>query len=348
MSADIPFITVVMPVRNEARFIADTLEQLRGQDYPRDRFEILVADGMSDDGTRDIVSRIAAEDGRVRLLDNSKKRSSAGRNVGFRAGRGDLFVVVDGHCYIPSGSMLKNVARLFQETGADCLGRPQPLTPPDIGVFQQAVAIARASRIGHGGGSLIFSDFEGYAVPDSNGAAYSRKCIDSVGLVDEDFDACEDVEYNLRVRKAGLNAYTSPSIAVCYYPRDSLSGLFRQMFRYGVGRCRLLRKHKDIFSIFTIVPSFFAAGVMLLPVLLALIAFDFFPFLMAWPLIVCLFIYIFLVLTQSITLSIRHGWHLLMLLPRIYSTIHFGLGMGFLWELFARNAGGRKGVKGKW
>ena len=196
---DFPFITVVMPVRNEARFIADTLGQLRGQDYPKDRFEILVADGMSDDGTRDIVAGIAKEDDRVRLLDNPKMHSSAGRNVGFTAGLGDFFVVVDGHCYIPSSSMLKNAVRLFQETGADCLGRPQPLTPPDIGAFQQAVALARASRIGHGGGSLIYSDFEGYAIPDSNGAAYSRNCIESVGFVDESFDACEDVEYNLRV-----------------------------------------------------------------------------------------------------------------------------------------------------
>lgn len=338
MTKDPPFLTVVMPVRNEARFIADTLGQLRSQDYPNDRFEILVADGMSDDGTREIVSRIAEEDGRVRLLDNPKKRSSAGRNVGFRAGRGDYFVVVDGHCYIPSEFMLKNVARLFCETGADCLGRPQPLTPPGIDIFQQAVALARASRIGHGSDSLIYSDFEGYAGPDSNGAAYSRHCIELVGFVDENFDACEDVEYNLRVRKAGLNAYTSPSISIYYYPRDSLSNLFRQMSRYGIGRCRLLRKHKDTFSILSIVPSIFAAGVLFFPVLLVLIVFDFFPSVTALPLIVCFFVYIILILAQSVKLSTRHGWKMLMLLPGIYSTIHFGLGMGFLCEMFFRTA----------
>jgi len=338
MSAAFPFITVVMPVRNEARFIADTLGQLRGQDYPKDRFEILVADGMSDDGTRDIVSRIAAEDGRVRLLDNPKKRSSAGRNVGFRAGQGDYFVVVDGHCHIPSNFMLKNVARLFHETGADCLGRPQPLTPPHIDNFQQAVALARASRIGHGSDSLIYSDFEGYADPDSNGAAYSRNCIELVGFVDENFDACEDVEYNLRVRKAGLKAYTSPSISIYYYPRDSLSKLFHQMFRYGIGRYRLLRKHKDTFSILSIVPSFFAVGVLFFSILLILIAFDFFSLETALPLIVCFFIYIILIFVQSVKLSTHHGWKMLMLFPVIYSTIHFGLGMGFLRELFARTA----------
>ena len=142
------------------------------------------------------------------------------------------------------------------------------------------------------------------------------------------------MEYNLRVRKAGLKAYTSPIISVYYYPRDSLIKLFWQMFRYGVGRCRLLRKHKDTLSIFTIIPSIFAAGVMFLAVLLVMVAADLFSLIITFPFICFFIIYTIFVLFQSFILSLRHGLSLLIFLPGIYATIHLGLGMGFLREFF--------------
>ena len=147
----VPFITVVMPVRNEARFIVATLGQLLGQEYPPDRYEILVADGMSDDGTQAIVQEIAASNPQVRLLENSKRLSSAGRNVGFRNGIGVYFLVVDGHCFIPDNQLFNNMVDCFVKSGADCLGRPQTLDPPGLTHFQTAVALARESRLGHGG-----------------------------------------------------------------------------------------------------------------------------------------------------------------------------------------------------
>jgi len=97
-----PFITVVMPVYNEGRFIEQTLRQLLAQEYPADRYEILVADGMSTDTTREMVRTLANEYPQIKLLDNPKRKSSAGRNVGFQNGRGEYFLVVDGHCYIPN------------------------------------------------------------------------------------------------------------------------------------------------------------------------------------------------------------------------------------------------------
>jgi GT2 family glycosyltransferase len=267
---ELPLITVVMPVRNEARFIADTLEQLLGQDYPKDRFEILVTDGMSDDGTRDIVSRIAEEDGRVRLLDNPKKRSSAGRNVGFKAGQGDYFVVVDGHCHISDNQFLRNISECFEKSGAHCLGRPQPLDPPGLTPFQQSVALARASRLGHGGDSLIYGDYEGFASPVSNGAAYRQEVFEKVGYVDENFDACEDVEFNYRLEQAGLTAFTSPSLTVRYYPRESLQALFAQMRRYGRGRTRFYHHHPKALSLSALVPPCFVGGVVAWSLMLAM------------------------------------------------------------------------------
>lgn len=337
MSADCPFITVVMPVRNEARFIAETLRQLLAQDYPHDRFEILVADGMSDDATRDIVARIAEEDGRVRLLDNPKMRSSAGRNVGFRAGRGDLFVIVDGHCHIPADQFLGNISDCFEKSGADCLGRPQPLDPPDLSPFQRSVALARASRLGHGGDSLIYDDFEGFASPVSNGAAYRREVFEWVGFVDEDFDACEDVEFNFRVEQAGLKTYTSPKLTVRYYPRENLTTLWGQMRRYGRGRSRLYRKHPTLLSLSALAPACFAGGAAAFFALLILnliFGLSTFPAFIFSALGLALLAYAILVGMNTVRICCKHGWSHALRLPLVFLTVHEGLGLGMWEELF--------------
>ena len=333
-----PFVTVVMPVRNEARFIRETIESLLGQDYPADRFEIIVADGLSDDGTREIVGRIALEHPQVRLLDNPGRRSSAGRNVGFREGRGDVFVVVDGHCHIPDASFLSHLAACFAHSGADCLGRPQPLDPPGLTPFQQAVALARASRLGHGGDSLIYGDFEGYASPVSNGAAYTREVFDRVGYVNERFDACEDVEFNYRVEKAGLTSYTSPKLTVRYYPRESLGGLLRQMRRYGRGRIRFYRAHPEALGLTAVVPACFTAGIFAAALLAACsFALGGLPLTLHALLVLLsglLALYAALAGLSTVSICARHGFGHALRLPAIFLAIHGGLGLGMWEEVF--------------
>jgi len=327
MSEDLPFISVVMPIRNEAFYISRTLAQVVDQNYPRDKFEILVVDGMSEDNTRSIVGKWQSKYAQIRLLENGKRLSASGRNVGFKCGKGEIFVVVDGHCYIPSEQMLRDIARCLLTSGTDCLGRPQPLDPPDITDFQKAVAFARASRIGHARDSLIHSDYEGYASPRSNGAIYDKKVFEKVGYVDESFDACEDVEFNYRVEKAGLKSYTSPAVTVKYYPRETLGALFKQMKRYGSGRYRLLDKHPETISFSGLIPALFVSGYGVL-LLLSLVG-DYFlyTFCLAYT------IYFLTILAYSLHISFKHGFRYLLYLIPIYLVIHFGLGWGFLQTL---------------
>jgi glycosyltransferase involved in cell wall biosynthesis len=328
----LPFISVVIPVHNEERFIGETLGQLVRQDYPQTSYEILVCDGGSTDRTRDAVRDMAAEHPVVRLLDNPGKRSSSGRNVGFRSGRGNYFVVIDGHCDIPSATLLRDIAAAFEKSGADALGRAQPLAPDGITVFQRAVALARAARIGHGGDSLIYSDHAGFISPVSNGAMYRREVFDAVGYVDERFDACEDVEFNYRVEKAGLTAYMSPELTVRYYPRDNLGGLFRQMRRYGEGRCRLWRKHPETLSLNTLVPSLFAGAVLAACCLVAAVLLGLLPSWVLWPFAAAFGAYAVLVAAQTVVTCREAGWRYAPSLPIIFFAIHFGLGIGFLRE----------------
>ena len=96
--------------------------------------------------------------------------------------------------------------------------------------------------------------------PQSVAVAYRREVFETVGLFDESFDACEDVEFNHRVARAGLRCFFTPRVGVRYHPRATLAGLFRQMARYGRGRVRLLRKHPDTFSLPGFLPAAFLFG----------------------------------------------------------------------------------------
>lgn len=326
----VPFITSVMPVRNEARFIGATLERLLEQEYPPERFEILVVDGMSDDGTRQIVEAVAASHQQVRLIDNPRRWSSAGRNLGFKSGRGDFFLVVDGHCHIPDRQLFQSVVACFLKSGADCLGRPQPLDPPGLTRFQKAIALGRATRLGHGGDSLIYREFEGFCSPVSNGAVYTRRVFDLVGYLDETFDAAEDVEFNYRLQKAGLSSYSSPLLTVRYYPRESLSALFRQMRRYGIGRRRFIRKHRDALTLNQLVPALFTLGLVLFVLAGAYTWFTGKGEMVTVTFAVAYLAYALAVLFESLRMALKEGVCYGLLLPFILVTIHLGLGIGFI------------------
>jgi succinoglycan biosynthesis protein ExoA len=324
-------ISVVIPVRNEARSLPSLLRSLVDQDFPPEDFEILVADGRSEDGTREVVSQFAAAGPvRVALVDNPKIRSGPGRNAGVTESNGDYVVFVDGHCQIPSHTLLRDTILLFESTGADCLCRPQPLLAPSSKRGEE-IATVRASTLGHGRDSLIYSlDFSGFVDPASSGASYRSSVFDRVGMYDEEFDACEDVEFNTRVRKAGMKAYTDPRLAVYYEPRRKIPALFQQMSRYGRGRVKLAIKHPDAILLSQFAPL----------VLLGLLLIGAAAFLVGGMLRVALLLtpvlYAALVAASTLVLARKRGLIFLWSAPLIYAAIHLGLGTGMLVETLAQ------------
>lgn len=320
-------VTVIMPVRNESLHIRETLNGLLAQEYPRDALEVLVIDGDSTDGTSVIVREYAAKDERVKLLYNPSKLSSAARNIGVKAARGDVVVVVDGHCQFTNTKYIQNLADAFVQSQADCLGRPQSLDIHGATLLQATIAAARASRLGHNPGSYIYSDQELFVPAHSVGVAYRRQVFDQIGHFDESFDACEDVEFNHRLDQAGLRCLLAPSIALRYHPRCTLKGLFRQLSRYGTGRVRLARKHPGTFSPLTFAPAAFLAF-LLAGAPLSLLWTSFAPFYLA-----TIASYVAIVLAFSLMIALRSGRpQMLFCLPAVFASIHFGAGYGELRE----------------
>ncbi len=321
------FISVVVPVRNEAKFIERTLAQLVAQDYDSRRFEVLVVDGQSTDGTTALVARIAAQHEKVRLFSNPRRLSSAARNIGIREARGDVVLLVDGHCEMGSTRCLSNLAHAFERSGADCIGRPQPLDVAGASTLQRAIAAARSSPLGHHPDSYVYSCTEGFVPAKSVAVAYRRFVFEKAGYFDETFDACEDVEMNHRIDLAGLRCYITPEVAVRYAPRHTLGGLFRQLVRYGRGRVRLWRKHPETMTIKTLLPAVFLLGVVLglAPACL-------------WPWVgvgygAALAVYVAVVLGASFAAAVaRRDAAILPWLPVVFATIHVASGVGLLWE----------------
>ena len=319
----LPFISVILPVRNERAMLPRLLDDLLRQNYPSDRFEILVVDGGSTDGTADLVRRrFSNKNVRVKVLDNPGIRSSAGRNVGIRAAAGEVIVFIDGHCTIPSSNLLEDTAAILAQTGAGCLCRPQPLLAASDTHTGEVIAQIHSSQSG--------SDVKtcGFVDPVQGGATYRRELFSRLGVFDESFDACEDMEYNTRVRKAGIRAYADPRLAVHYQPRNNVRTLFTQMVRSGRGQVRLLRKHAG-----SLPRTLYAPLALLALIALTSVAWIALPAPAAGLLSIPLASMAAAIVLASIRLGIGHGWGSAWRAPWIYSAMYFGLGIGFLFEM---------------
>jgi GT2 family glycosyltransferase len=324
-----PSVSVIVPVRNESRSIERTLRLLLTQDFPAEEFEVIVADGVSTDSTVPIVRRLQAEFANLKLVFNAGRFSSAGRNTAIRHATKDVVVVVDGHCQVPDREYLKKLSAAFAASGADCLGRPQPLDIDDPTPFQRAVSAARSSRLGHNPDSDIYSDEAKFVPPQSTAVAYAREVFASVGLFDQAFDACEDVEFNERVHAAGLSCYFTPDVKIVYEPRGSLRALFHQLARYGSGRARLACKHPKSLSLPALVPPLWAVWV---PVagLLSLAV----PYL-GWAWLASVALYLGVLLAAGCVLGRGKPPAVAARIPAVFVAIHFGFAWGF-WKEVAR------------
>ncbi|MCP4705585.1 MAG: glycosyltransferase [candidate division Zixibacteria bacterium] len=324
---DYPKISVVVPIRNEEKHISQTIGMIQDQEYPSGKLEILVVDGESNDQSRRIVKSLSDNDDRIKLYPNPKRLSSAARNIGMNNSTGDIITFIDGHTYIDNNMLFRNIADLMKTEEVSVLSRPQFLDVPENSFFQKVIALARKSLIGHGLDSTIYCRENKRVDPTSSGATYTRKVVDKVGNFDENFDACEDVDFNYRVFQAGYESFTSLKLAVYYHPRNSFKGLFQQIKRYGIGRLRLVRKYPGMLTLGTLVPPAITFGIPLLG--LISIFSNFFLYLFG----LSVGLYLGLIIIWSLGLSLKNDIRYFFFLPFVYLTIHIGLGWGFGSEL---------------
>lgn len=254
--ADLPRVSVIVPIRNEADFIERCLRSILENDYPADRVEVLVVDGMSDDGTREIVGRVAAAEPRVRLLDNPQRIVPFAMNRGIRESRGDLVLRIDGHAAAPPDFIARNVAAMQEHPDAWGVGGAiDTVCSNDVG---RAISAAMTSPVGVGNARFRLGGFQGY-VDTIPFPCYRRWVFDRIGLFDEELVRNQDDEFNLRLTLAGGKLWMDSRIRSQYFARGSLRKLARQYFQYGFWRIRTIQKHRRPASLRQIAPMIFVS-----------------------------------------------------------------------------------------
>lgn len=248
-----PPVTVVMPVRNEARFFGRSLTAVLDQDYPGE-LEIVVVDGQSTDGTRDIVARAAQDERPLRtpqLVDNPRRTVPFAMNLGLGVASGEFVIRVDGHCEIARDYVTRCVD-LLEATGAECVGG----IIENVGETRTARAIgfAQGSRFG-GGGARFRTGGQSGRVDTVAFGAYRHEVFDALGLFDEELTRNQDDEFNFRLIQAGGTIWFDPSLRTRYYSRASLRRLWRQYYEYGFYKVRVIQKRRGVASWRHLVPA---------------------------------------------------------------------------------------------
>jgi len=325
-----PYVSVIMPVRNEGSNIQISLGSVINQDFPREDLEIIVVDGMSTDDTRQQIREIAAEvpDLSIQILENPKQIVPSAMNIGIQASRGEIIVRMDGHCRIPEDYLSTCVAELQDREVQNVGGMQFPVGDTYI---SRAVALATSSPF------FIGNSYFRYArqkrlVDTVFLGAYPREVFDKIGLFDEELVRHQDYDLNLRLRNQGGKILYIPELKVEYHPRDTIASFFKQYFQYGFWKVRVMQKSRHAFRL-----RHFAPTGLVMAVVLGAIVSLLFPGLAALYL-GGLAVYFLGALAASILVSIQSKTlKYLPILPIIFMCIHFGWGAGFWWGVVKWN-----------
>jgi glycosyltransferase involved in cell wall biosynthesis len=331
-----PTVSVIMPVRNERAYIERALDAVFAQDYPADAIEVVVADGMSTDGTRETLEAIRARHPNMKLVENPRGIAPTALNAALRAAGGEIVVRVDGHCEIAPDYVRRCVEHL-KSGEAEAVGGP--VETVGVNPLGEAIALAMSSRFGVGGSAFRTVRGRTLLVDTVPFPGYRREVLDRLGPFDEELVRDQDDEYNYRLRKLGGRVLLAHDVRSRYYSRGSWKALWRQYFQYGYWKVRVLQKHPRQMKARQFVPALFVAA-LAGAALLAL----FVPAART-VLLGILGAYLLANLAASLSVAARGGWRRAHLLPATFAILHTAYGSGFLagllrfWNRWGERAG---------
>jgi cellulose synthase/poly-beta-1,6-N-acetylglucosamine synthase-like glycosyltransferase len=247
---DTPFVSIVIPVRNEERILARCLESVGKLEYPAERFEVIIADSMSSDNSRAIAERFGA-----RVVPNPRRTVVAARNVGFAAARGECIAFTDADCVVRPDWLKTGVHALRLEGVAGAGG--VTLFPDDARPFQKAVNLLFLMASVAGATAHRQSAAATEYVTDLPGcnSIYRREALAQVMPIDENLLTAEDVWLNRLLAERGFRHVAARDMVLWHHRRSTLKSFFRQMYRYAIGRLQVGRRRRPLLA-----PLHIAAG----------------------------------------------------------------------------------------
>jgi len=309
-----PGVSVVLPILNEERFLADAISAILAQEYAGE-LEVILALGPSKDRTNEIAAGLREKDSRIVLVENPTGRTAAGLNAAIAAAKFEVICRIDGHAEI-SKSYIADAVEIMQSSDAVNVGGIMAAVGKTR--FEDAVARAMRSPIGVGGARFHIGGTAGPADTVYLGV-FQKSALVAAGGYDERFIRAQDWELNFRLREAGGTIWFDPRLAVIYRPRPNLKALAKQYFEYGRWRRAVTRHHKGTVNYRYLAP----------PVATVTIALSLLLGISLHPLFLIPALgYASAILVAS--LLIGKSWSERIALPAVLTTMHLSWGIGFL------------------
>jgi glycosyltransferase involved in cell wall biosynthesis len=326
-----PSVSIIVPCFNEQATIGALLSAILRQTYPPSRLEVVIADGLSADGTRDEIVRFQGEHPGLRIVvvDNIRQTIPSGLNQAIKASTGEIIVRLDAHS-IPIAEYVEKCVQDLEGGMGDNVGGVWSIVPGGSGAVARGIAAAAAHPVGAGDALYRLGGTE-RAVDTVPFGAFRRTLLDKVGGFDERLLTNEDYEFNFRIRAQGGRVWLDPGVRSEYLARSTLGGLARQYWRYGFWKYRMLVRHPRSLRWRQGLPPVFVAAVV------GLAASAPFWSLARLGLILLAGSYALVLLLAASDMAVRRGdvW----LIPAAIAALavmHFSWGGGFLWSMLRR------------
>ena len=314
------FVSILVVVKNEESHIKECLGSLVNQDFLKDKYEIIVVDGISTDRTREIVLNFKRKYSNIFLYNNYKRFYAPGLNIGIKKSKGNILIKVDGHVYVAKDFISKNVEYLHK-TDAVCVGGP--ICTIGKGFIGESIACVLSSPFGVGGAEFRYDRlFEGYVNTVPFGA-YKRKIFDKIGFFNESLIRTgEDLEFHKRIRENGGKLFITPKIKSYYYCSSRIKDLMKEGFINGY---EVIRISKDVF-LRHLIPFLFVASLLFISILALFATFG------KILLLIVLGLYFSLAVFFSVAVCFqKNAFRYFFILPIIFFLFHFSYGIGSIW-----------------
>ncbi len=321
-------VSLIIPCFNEEKTIGTLLDAITRQTYPQKQMEVIIADGLSTDRTREIITAYQASHPQLSLcvVDNPKQVIPAALNNAIKAARGELIVRMDAHT-IPAVDYVELSVKAFDEGKGEDVGGVIDITPGADTWIGRSIAVATRHPLGVGDARYRWATKATHADTVAFGT-YARATFEKIGLYDESLVANEDYEMNARLRAAGGRIWIDPAIRATYHSRPDLASLAKQYFTYGFYKFRMLKRYPDTLRWRQALPPLFVLGVLMLLLLAVFWKFSFYAFL------AIVGIYLLALIAASIPEALKQKEiSLVPGIPLAIMTMHFAWGSGFWWSM---------------
>lgn len=322
-----PRVSIIVPCYNEQATIRPLLEAIFHQTYPRANMEVVIADGLSEDGTQAAIVDFqnSHPDLMVRVVENTARSIPSAINCAIQASQGEFIIRMDAHSR-PLPNYVERCLAALQAGLGENVGGVWQIEPGGKSWIAESVAVAAAHPLGVGDAGYRIGA-KASLVDTVPFGAFHRSLITRVGSFDETLLSNEDYEFNARIRHSGGRVWLDPEIVTVYYARSSLRELGRQYWRYGYWKFRMLRRYPDTIRWRQGLPPLFVTS------LVGLALLSWWPP-AGWLLTLEIALYITVLFLAGLVSALRHRKPYLFIgLPLSIATMHLAWGSGFLWSI---------------